>query len=651
MATSGTIHQTPVAARQLGPAIPTDTNGILLRLLVMAEEARRENLTSADRPIIPRGVITMLLRAMKVRDPAIVSHSQRIAAIASGVAGNLGWNDEQRRYLELAALVHDLGKVSVPDHILRKPGKLSTEEYDLVLQHHHAAVNLLQALHTDVSVINMLLMLHHSFDGGSRQIEGDGVAQDLPLGARILAVADAYDSLSSPKSYRRGMTHAETMSVLEEKAGSRYDGSVVRILGRWIETDGEALLRHVEPFQSQSQGQSHQMSAEECIDIVVLTQILSVLHQFQQLYDGYVIVDDNENYCIWSDGMPALTGLPIESVLGRTWQPSDIQLRPITGDDAVPELREETIVGQVIRNGRAQFASRACQASESRHLKVDVYTAPIPMPGGKQHGVVQLLRNKSGVRRQSREYVELKLAATRDSLTGVNNRGQLETQLRHLLEEYHNTEGTGYLSVIFLDVDRFKSINDNFGHHVGDQVLVDLTRLLQHETYSGEIIGRYGGEEFVVICPDTDLEATVRRAERLRHAIMKSSIGGVSTLNVTSSFGCSTAALGDTVQTLLERADNCLYRAKETGRNKTCWEGQEQETRPEPAQPAEVITDTPDPSPFSFQDCIEVSTSLELTGMKLKAFLKEHAVRILSQDQATLKFREGSLGLIDSHWK
>ncbi|MCA9061278.1 MAG: diguanylate cyclase, partial [Planctomycetaceae bacterium] len=569
-----------------------------------------------------------------------------IAAIASGVASLLGWDDSQRRLLELAALLHDLGKVSVPDHILRKPGKLSSEEYDVVLQHHHAAVNLLQALHTDISVVHMLAMLHHSFDGGSLQVEKEGITQELPLGARILAVADGYDSLSSPKSYRRGMTHAETMAVLEEKSGTRYDGSVVRTLGRWMETDGGELFSHSDPFVPVDSRQS--MTAEERDDIVILTQILSVLFQFQQQYDGYVLIDEKENYCIWSDGMLGMTGTPTESIIGRTWQPGDILLRPLTGDEPPPELRDETIVGQVIRTGRPQFASRACQFSESRHLKVDVYTTPVPMPGGKQCGVVQLLRNKSGVRRQSREYVELKLAATRDPLTGVNNRGQLETQLRHLLEEFHNAECTGYLSVIFLDVDRFKSINDNYGHHVGDQVLVDLTRLLQHETYSGELIGRYGGEEFIVICPDTDLEAAVRRAERLRHAIMKSSIGGVSTLNVTSSFGCSTAALGDTVQTLLERADNCLYRAKETGRNRTCWEGQEKEE--EQREKDKIAADRAEGgeaaprSSGAFQDSIEVSTSLELTGMKLKAFLKEHEVRILAQDQAVIRFREGTLG-------
>ncbi len=264
-------------------------------------------------------------------------------------------------------------------------------------------------------------------------------------------------------------------------------------------------------------------------------------------------------------------------------------------------------------------------------------------------GVVQLLRNKSGVRRQTREYVELKLAATRDPLTGVANRGQLETQLRHHLEDFHAHEGTRHLSVIFLDVDRFKRINDTYGHQIGDEVLIDLTRLLQHETYSGEVIGRYGGEEFVLLCPDTDLQSAVRRAERLRSAIMKSSIGGVRTLNVTSSFGVSTARLGDSIQTIFERADACLYRAKETGRNKTCWEGDDTEQAVAPAPETPVVDEAPKQfseqnGVYEFNDRIHVSTSLELTGMKMHAFLSESGVQILSQDHGVIRVRMGSLG-------
>jgi diguanylate cyclase (GGDEF)-like protein len=643
VSTTSTIPFSGLSPELLIPAMPTDTSGILTRMLAMSEEARRQLSASGERQLMPRSLMTMLLRCMKLQDPAQLIHGQRIAAIASGVARLLGWDDEQRRQLEVAALLHEVGKLGVPEHILKKPGKLSSEEYDFVLLHHHAAVNLLQAFHADVSVVSMLTMLYHDFDGSGLAIANPGSPTELPLGPRILAVADAYDSLCTPKAYRRGMTHQEAISVLEEKSGSRYDGNIVRTLNRWFEDDGASLFKFAEPLQGHSP--RAEMSDQERNEVVLVSQFLSVLYQFQQLYDGYFVMDSHENYCIWSDGMPGMTGLPLQSALGRTWQPMDVQLSSVTDDKPSFEHRDQTMVGQVLRNGRAQFGSRLCRVGESRHLKVDIFTMPILNPAGAVKGIVQMLRNKSGVRRQSREYVELKLAATRDSLTGVANRGQLETQLRHLLEEYHALEGTRALSAIFLDVDKFKRINDTFGHQVGDQVLVDLTRLLQHETYSGEVIGRYGGEEFVVICPDTDLESAVRRAERLRLAVMKSSIGGVSTLSVTSSFGVSTSRLGDTVQTMLERADACLYRAKETGRNRTCWESEkvgEETVKPPEIEEPKVQPDSG--NVMEFRENIEVSTSLELTAMKLQAFLNESKAEVLSQSQGVMKLRLGALG-------
>ena len=204
------------------------------------------------------------------------------------------------------------------------------------------------------------------------------------------------------------------------------------------------------------------------------------------------------------------------------------------------------------------------------------------------------------------------------------------------------------MSAIFLDVDKFKNINDTYGHKAGDQVLVDLTRMLQHETYSGEIIARYGGEEFIVLCPDTDLKAAVRRAERLRDAIQKSSVGGVSGLNVTSSFGVSTAHLGDTVQTLLERADACLYQAKQTGRNRTCWKDQDKEEQDMLEE--EVVEEsaplvTEESGRLVFSQDIRVSTSLELTAMKLNAFISTvDEIELTHQEQGFLQLRLGYLG-------
>lgn len=626
----------------LTPAVPTDTCAVINLLLTLSESARAELVTGGP-TLIPRGVVAMLLRSMKVRDPSIIRHGQRIGVISRGVAKLLGWEDAQRAELELAALLHDLGKIGVPDHILHKPGKLSSEEYDFVSLYHHASTSLLQSLYVDSSLISVLRMLHRNYDGAGIEAQGAGIPKDLPLGPRILAVADAYDSLSSPKAYRRGMTHEEVIKILTEQSGSRYDGNVIRTLSRWHEAEGASLFALSDPY-----GDSEaplEMSTQQRDEVMVITQVLNALYQFQYLYDGYFIVDANQNYCVWSDGMQDLCGKSAEHVMGRSWQSNDVRLSPITQTKGKTESDEE-ILPQVMRNGRSQFGSRVCEVGDGSQVSVDVYTVPVKHPGGKVNGIIQLFRCKGGVRRQSSEYAELKLAATRDALTGVANRGQLETQLRHLLDDFHNHEGTRGLSAIFLDVDKFKAVNDTYGHKAGDQVLVDMTRLLQHETYSGEIIARYGGEEFVVLCPDTDIQAGVRRAERLRTAIAKSSIGGISQLSITSSFGVSTARLGDSVQTLLERADECLYRAKETGRNKTCWEDQEDDSE----ITAEIATETSDTrvtevnGVLLFSQDIEMSTSLELTAMKLNAFIDASEVKVKEQEHGHLKLRMGSVG-------
>ncbi len=158
---------------------------------------------------------------------------------------------------------------------------------------------------------------------------------------------------------------------------------------------------------------------------------------------------------------------------------------------------------------------------------------------------------------------EARLEAETDVLTGLANRRRTFDQLGHYLDQ---SGGEDSLSIISIDIDFFKAVNDTYGHPVGDEVLRRVARIACGEVRASDLIGRVGGEEFVWLMPGASIDTARAAAERLRHAIeIGSAIGGLP--RVTASIGCAQWQPGDTADTLLARADRALYDAKEGGRN------------------------------------------------------------------------------------
>jgi diguanylate cyclase (GGDEF)-like protein len=151
-----------------------------------------------------------------------------------------------------------------------------------------------------------------------------------------------------------------------------------------------------------------------------------------------------------------------------------------------------------------------------------------------------------------------------DSLTGLANRRALEEILAAEISRAHRF--AHQLAVVLLDLDRFKEINDSFGHAAGDVMLRAVSRLLTSLARQGDTVARWGGEEFVVVLPETDLAGAQRFAERLRRTIEAHAVGEMKT---SASCGVATMLPDDTVEELLGAADQALYRAKSNGRNRT----------------------------------------------------------------------------------
>ena len=177
----------------------------------------------------------------------------------------------------------------------------------------------------------------------------------------------------------------------------------------------------------------------------------------------------------------------------------------------------------------------------------------------------QLLAALESMRHDLKEQqLALERLATTDTLTGLPNRRRLEEACQIQMARVKRHKET--LSVVIIDVDKFKSVNDTHGHQVGDQVLQHVAVVLDRAVRESDFVGRWGGEEFMVLCPATGAEAAGLVAEKLRAAIEAHEFPVVG--RKTASFGVAELAEGEMLEHAVERADAALYRAKENGRNR-----------------------------------------------------------------------------------
>jgi diguanylate cyclase (GGDEF)-like protein/PAS domain S-box-containing protein/putative nucleotidyltransferase with HDIG domain len=614
---------------------PTNSSRLLQGLMSLSQRAGSADDRDSEGPhslggAISRSVLRSLLSALHYRDVNTVEHARRTALLATGVAERLRWEGAEIKRLEVAALLHDIGKIGVPDNILFKPGPLSTDEAELMALHHHTGIDVLQACHVDSEVLGIIHQAHRFYDGVGEVFRGG--AQGVHLGARILAAADAYDSLSHDQVYRRGKSHRQVMEILTEASGTRFDGNVVATLGRWLESEGL-------PYAEAGSEAESPVRADDATEVSHLCHMFSYLYVLESLYDGFYLVDSDLRLIVWNQSAESLLGRPASEMRGQTWTSRLVGLAD-RNDRVLPD--ERCPLRRVIEDGRPTTSMVKLQHTDGHWVEVELQSMPLLDGDGNLQGVAEILRDVNRTSRRPREFRELKLAATRDALTMLANRGELETQIAALFETWTRSNGAEPFSVIFADIDFFKKINDSFGHSTGDRVLIDAARLLQKETYSGELVCRYGGEEFVILCPTTRFDDAYRRAERLRVALSRSSLGGLSEFKVTASFGVAEVEAGDSVESVLRRADKGLYMAKQNGRNRTCSLTSEEVA----AGKADEAVEDQAPEPFVFKSSLRACVAADMIVYKLGGFVSDQHAKLITATATKAVVHVGASGLL-----
>jgi putative nucleotidyltransferase with HDIG domain len=189
--------------------------------------------------------ILALSATVDAKDPYTAGHAERVRQLAGATAAAMGLGLHDRHVLEEAAQLHDIGKIGVSDSVLGKNGPLTAEEYEEIRRHPRQGARIVGALRSMEPLVTIIEHHHESWDGNGYP---DGLAgEDIPLGARIMAIADTYDAMTSDRPYRKAMLPVEAFEEIEGLAGTQFDPAVVRAFVEAVTPDLPVYSREIVP--------------------------------------------------------------------------------------------------------------------------------------------------------------------------------------------------------------------------------------------------------------------------------------------------------------------------------------------------------------------------------------------------------------------
>lgn len=285
----------------------------------------------------------------------------------------------------------------------------------------------------------------------------------------------------------------------------------------------------------------------------------------QEIFDGVYYVDRDRRILFWNCGAERLTGYAASEMIGRHCH--DNILNHINAD-GLRLCRSHCPLAHAMTDGVPRVADVFLHHKDGFRLPVNVRVSPIRDPAGNIVGAVEVFSDNSSKLAALDRIEHLVQENLHDPLTGVGNRRYTEITLQSRLDECRRFDRT--CGLFFIDIDHFKLVNDEHGHCVGDRTLVAVARTLAGQARSFDFVGRFGGEEFVLIAPDMHaLEDVWNLAERLRCIVGGIEVSGsTGVVRPTISVGATLAVPADSVDSAITRADALMYRAKEAGRNR-----------------------------------------------------------------------------------
>jgi diguanylate cyclase (GGDEF)-like protein/PAS domain S-box-containing protein len=285
------------------------------------------------------------------------------------------------------------------------------------------------------------------------------------------------------------------------------------------------------------------------------------------LYEGVYLVDTKRHITFWNRKAKEITGYSVKDVIGKKC--SDGLLIHIT-EDGKNQCGVSCPLRAAIEGEKQTERSVFLRHKDGHRIPVSLKTMPLIDGSGKIRGAVEIFRDDSTENYLNEKLTELEKQTEKalyDPLTNLPNRKFLEGNLAARFDEMKRYEWK--FGLLFIDIDHFKDINDTYGHTVGDRVLQMVSSTLQKNARPSDIIGRWGGEEFVAIIVNVDEKHLGKVAERFRILVAGSGFPfEKAAVRVTISIGGTIAKPADSIESLIKRADRLMYKSKKSGRDR-----------------------------------------------------------------------------------
>lgn len=547
--------------------------------------------------------VEALATAIDAKDQTTHCHVRRMQIYAEGLGKLLNLSHAELAALKAGALLHDVGKLAVPDHILNKPGTLTRAEFERTKIHTIVGAEILNRCNFPYPVVPIVRHHHEHWDGSGYP---DGLkGEQIPITARVLSVVDCFDSVQEDRPFRHGMLRQEAIKLLNDGTGTQYDPRVV-----------DMFITHLPKFEAEiaALGLANQIQADAPRNPIVPARDDMALVSENRSFAAYDQIRNahREVYALYEIARTFGGSLEVENTLSVLVDrvghivPFDTCVVYVF-DEVQGHARATLAVGLnadlmrgrcvALGEGVTGFALANRRPVNRIHPGLEFsdpdttlernYQSMAALPLFKDDRLLGAMSIYSmTLREYSDDQIRLlesvtKLAsdalanamsharaesnALTDSLTGLPNARSLQARFD---EEVSRSQRSGRpFQVIMLDLDDFKIVNDTFGHKLGDRMLHEVAHLVHGQLREYDFLARYAGDEFVAILPDAPTDHVDELRERIERTVSGFSIEvrGQGQARVGISVGASLyGADGETLDQLLIAADRAMYRAKST---------------------------------------------------------------------------------------